>query len=161
MGVQGQDYRVFHNYGPKVMTYCYKIYVSCIGENVAKINTIDMLHHIETRMEGLTQVLTNYRPVFLSRDLSGPITGQYSGHVISIDQTLQELESLNQNKVEVARVTCEVERRQREKEVRNTGSFIIMNPKIMHLLLQNSRVLATDQAYGQIIGNGHFFKLSF
>ena len=37
-----------------------KIYVSCIGENVAKINTIDMLHHIETRMEGLTQVLTNY-----------------------------------------------------------------------------------------------------
>ena len=46
-----------------------KIYVSCIGENVAKINTIDMLHHIETRMEGLTQVLTNHRPVFRSRDL--------------------------------------------------------------------------------------------
>ena len=45
-----------------------KIYVSCIGENVAKINTIDMLHHIETRMEGLTQVLTNHRP----RDLVSP-----------------------------------------------------------------------------------------
>ena len=62
-----------------------KIYVSCIGENVAKINTIDMLHHIEMRMENLTQ----------------------------------ELESLNQHKVELARVTCEVERRQREKEVRS------------------------------------------
>ena len=60
-----------------------KIYASCIGENVAKINTIDMLHHIEMRMESLTQ----------------------------------ELESLNQDKVELARVTCEVERRQREKEV--------------------------------------------
>ena len=30
----------------------------------------------------------------------------------------QELEGLDQEKVEVARVTCEVERRQREKEAR-------------------------------------------
>ena len=61
-----------------------KIYVSCIGDNVAKISTIDMLHHIEMRMENLTQ----------------------------------EMESLNPEKVELARVTCEVERRKREKEVR-------------------------------------------
>ena len=43
-----------------------------------------MLHHIEMRMETLTQ----------------------------------ELEVLNQEKVELARVTCEIERRQREKEAR-------------------------------------------
>ena len=50
----------------------------------AKISTIDMLHHIELRMERLTQ----------------------------------QLESLNPEKVELARVTCEVERRAREKEAR-------------------------------------------
>lgn len=61
-----------------------KIYESCVGENEAKISTIDMLHHIEMRMENLTQ----------------------------------ELEVLNPEKVELARVTCEVERRQREKEAR-------------------------------------------
>ena len=31
-------------------------------------------------------LLTNHRPVFRSRDLSQPITGQYSGHVICLDQ---------------------------------------------------------------------------
>ena len=51
---------------------------------VCRISTIDMLRHIELRMESLTQ----------------------------------ELEGLDQEKVEVARVTCEVERRQREKEAR-------------------------------------------
>ena len=60
------------------------IYQSCIGDNEARISTIDMLHHIELRMETLTQ----------------------------------ELETLNPEKVEVARVSCEVERRQREKEAR-------------------------------------------
>ena len=54
--------------------------VDCVG----RISTIDMLRHIELRMESLTQ----------------------------------ELEGLDQEKVEVARVTCEVERRQREKEAR-------------------------------------------
>ena len=53
-------------------------------EYQAKISTIDMLHHIELRMERLTQ----------------------------------QLESLNPEKVELARVTCEVERRAREKEAR-------------------------------------------
>merc|ERR1719219_2636290 len=51
---------------------------------VVRISTIDMLRHIELRMETLTQ----------------------------------ELEGLDPEKVEVARVTCEVERRQREKEAR-------------------------------------------
>ena len=31
--------------------------------------------------------MTNQRPVFRSRDLSGPIRGQYSGHVICLDQS--------------------------------------------------------------------------
>ena len=50
----------------------------------AKISTIDMLHHIEMKMENLTQ----------------------------------ELESLNPSKVELARITCEKERRQRAREAR-------------------------------------------
>ena len=49
-----------------------------------RISTIDMLRHIELRMEVLTQ----------------------------------ELEGLDPEKVSVARVTCEVERRHREKEAR-------------------------------------------
>ena len=32
-----------------------KIYEKCVGENEACISTIDMLHHIEVRMETLTQ----------------------------------------------------------------------------------------------------------
>ena len=32
-----------------------KIYEECIGENEACISTIDMLRHIELRMESLTQ----------------------------------------------------------------------------------------------------------
>ena len=32
-----------------------KIYEECIGENEANISTIDMLRHIELRMESLTQ----------------------------------------------------------------------------------------------------------
>ena len=61
-----------------------KIYEECIGENEAHISTIDMLRHIELRMETLTQ----------------------------------EQEILNEKKVEIARVTCEKERRHREKEAR-------------------------------------------
>jgi len=61
-----------------------KIYEKCVGENEASISTIDMLHHIEVRMETLTQ----------------------------------EQELLHPQKVELARVTCEKERRHREKEAR-------------------------------------------
>ena len=61
-----------------------KIYEECIGRNEAKISTIDMLRHIELKMETLTQ----------------------------------EQEILNPKKVEIARVTCERERRHREKEAR-------------------------------------------
>ena len=32
-----------------------KIYEECIGKNEANISTIDMLRHIELRMESLTQ----------------------------------------------------------------------------------------------------------
>ena len=32
-------------------------------------------------------VLTNQRPVFRSRDLSGPIRGQYTGHKTRLDQS--------------------------------------------------------------------------
>ena len=61
-----------------------KVYEECIGENEACISTIDMLRHIELKMETLTQ----------------------------------EQEVLNPKKVELARVTCEKERRHREKEAR-------------------------------------------
>ena len=60
------------------------IYNSCIGDNVARISTLDMLRRIELRMESLTQ----------------------------------QLETLDQEKVELARVSCEVERRRREREAR-------------------------------------------
>ena len=37
---------------------------------------------------------------------------------LRMESLTQELEALDQEKVEVARITCEVERRQREKEAR-------------------------------------------
>ena len=39
-----------------------KIYEKCVGENEACISTIDMLHHIEMRMETLTQQLEALNP---------------------------------------------------------------------------------------------------
>ena len=36
--------------------------------------------------------LTNHRLVLRSRDLSGPITDQYSGHVINLDQSQVSLQ---------------------------------------------------------------------
>ena len=41
--------------------------------------------HIE--MIGYMYISTNQRPLFRSRDQSRPIRGQYSGHVISLDQS--------------------------------------------------------------------------
>ena len=43
-----------------------KIYEDCIGENEACISTIDMLRHIELRMESLTQEqeLLNQKKVY-------------------------------------------------------------------------------------------------
>ena len=50
-----------------------KIYEECIGQNEASISTIDMLRHIELRMESLTQEqeLLNPKKVVFSE--SAPI----------------------------------------------------------------------------------------
>ena len=97
-----------------------EIYRSCIGENVvtiysistvsssvtvwsqAKISTIDMLHHIEMRMETLTQQLEALNPA--------KVNIKYL-HICSLYIYIS-------TQVEVARVSCEVERRAREKEAR-------------------------------------------
>ena len=42
---------------------------------------------ISTNKSRVRAVLANQRPVFRSRDMSGPIRCQYSGHVICLDQT--------------------------------------------------------------------------
>ena len=101
-----------------------EIYRSCIGENVvtiyslctvassvtlwsqAKISTIDMLHHIEMRMETLTQQLEALNPA--------KVNIKYL-HIYSIYTYISTYIS---TQVEVARVSCEVERGAREKEAR-------------------------------------------
>ena len=60
-----------------------------------------MLHHIEMRMETLTQELEVLNP-----------------EKVIFDDPRQIVLDTDTLKVELARVTCEVERRQREKEAR-------------------------------------------
>ena len=78
-----------------------KIYEKCVGENEACISTIDMLHHIEVRMETLTQEQEVLHPQKVR---------------LEIQKCMNT--SIAHPKVELARVTCEKERRHREKEAR-------------------------------------------
>ena len=78
-----------------------KIYEKCVGENEACISTIDMLHHIEVRMETLTQEQEVLHP-----------------QKVWLAKKLQKIHRKKHTKVELARVTCEKERRHREKEAR-------------------------------------------
>ena len=82
----------------------------------AKISTIDMLHHIEMRMETLTQQLEALNPAKVN------ITYLYIYSIYTYLHLLYlhtySLYIYTSTQVEVARVSCEVERRAREKEAR-------------------------------------------
>ena len=51
------------------------------------VQVVDPVNQSDVSIQVPWSVLTNHRPVFRSRDLSWPITGQYLGHVICIDQS--------------------------------------------------------------------------
>ena len=81
-----------------------KIYEECIGKNEANISTIDMLRHIELRMENLTQ----------EQEILNPKKVKAKHMTYLLYCFINNFSA----KVEIARVTCEKERRHREKEAR-------------------------------------------
>ena len=105
-----------------------KIYEKCVGENEACISTIDMLHHIGRihqqkrdlchRMHDFPKlIIYSYRGPNGDSDTGAGAASSTEGQTNKLQNENMVDEYDGGGQVELARVTCEKERRHREKEV--------------------------------------------